>query len=748
MSERNSLQSHYNYEMKRKLLLLASLAMLGTSVFAQKLSPNTELLLLNRSNTSMLKTFGCEDAQTVGAFVKVKNQDVLAEIEKLGGAVNNTVSETLVTMTIPVDQIRAVAALDDVEYIQVGDPVKEAMDKARATANVDQCHELSATTGTYRGQGIVVGVVDNGIELGHVDYYSSDGKSYRIKRYWNQRKTGTRPTGFAYGSEFKDSARIIAQKYDLATTYHGGHVLGIAAGADEKTGYQGVAPDADIVYVTTNMTNTGVTDAVKYIFNYAESVGKPCVVNLSLGTHYGPHDGNSVTDQTLSSLAGPGRIIVGAAGNEGMDNLHISKTLSTEADDSLSAIVAPYNSAYTYSSYMAVVDGWGEVNSNISARVVLCNVLTGKVLAKSDLISTTSSTSKVVTVSYNGTSYKAQIAPSFNMNCNRPNITIALQGTMSGNFRMGVVFYGDKGSTIHAWAVNEIFPFVGNLNNSCLKKGWTNGTTDYTSGELGGTGKDVITVGSFNSRDSYTQLDGTTQTLPSSYYGEVGALSVFSSHGPTVDNRQKPDVTAPGCVVVSAQSKYCTASSSDNFSATGAVAKRTFNGDSYYYQAEMGTSMATPFVTGSIALWLQADPTLTADKIREVLAHTVIRDSYTGEVPEGNDNKWGAGKIDTYAGLQYVIEHKGETSGIEDQIANDDDLFRVITDRNSHSAKIYFVENNTPVYVSVYSTTGQQVAGSEVTVSGQTLDLSALADGVYVFKLQHGTKTQSIKTAL
>lgn len=735
--------------MKKNLLLLASLAMMGTSVFAQKLSPNTELLLLNRNNTQMLKSFGCEESQTVGAYVKVKNEDVLAEIEKLGGAVNANLTGTLVTMTIPVDKIRTIAELDDVEYIQVGDPVKELMDEARTATNVNQCHELAATTGKYRGAGVVVGVVDNGIELGHVDYYSSDGKEYRIKRYWNQRKTGTRPTGYSYGAEYKDSARIVAQKYDLTTTYHGGHVLGIAAGADKASGYQGVAPEADIVFVTTNMTSTGVTDAVKYIFDYAESVGKPCVVNLSLGSHYGPHDGNSASDQTFASLTGPGRIIVGAAGNEGMYNIHVSKTLSAEAADSLSAIVAPYSGYYSSTSLgSAVVDGWGEVNTNISARVVLCNVLTGKVLTSSELISTTSSTSKIVTLTYNGTSYKAQIAPSVNKYSQRPNITIALQGSVTGNFRLGVVFYGDEGTTIHAWCPNDVFQFVANLNNSCVKKGWTAGNTDCTAGETGGTGKTVISVGSFNTKLSYTKLDGTTENFEPSYYGSLSGLSSFSSHGPTVDGRQKPDITAPGCAIISAQSQYCTAASYDNFSATGAAAKTTFNGKAYYYQGEVGTSMASPFVAGVVALWLQADPTLTPDKIREVFANTAVRDTYTGESPVGNDNMWGAGKVDAYAGLQYVIEHKGETSGIEDQISGTDGLYRVVTDRNSHSAKVYFAESSAPVHVAVYNALGQQVAGTDVTVSGESIDLTSLADGVYVFKLQRGGKTQSVKTAL
>src|SRR6185503_18468917 len=105
---------------------------------------------------------------------------------------------------------------------------------------------------------------------------------------------------------------------------HGTHVLGIAGGDGSATGggvpaytYAGMAPKADLVVVKTDMSDTGVLDGVAYVMNRATALGKPAVVNLSLGTLYGPKDGTSPFEAGIAALTGPGRVIVVAAGNDG-----------------------------------------------------------------------------------------------------------------------------------------------------------------------------------------------------------------------------------------------------------------------------------------------------------------------------------------------------------------------------------------------------------------------------------------------
>ena len=267
-------------------------------------------------------------------------------------------------------------------------------------------------------------------------------------------------------------------------------------------------------------------------------------------------------------------------------------------------------------------------------------------------------------------------------------------------------------------------------------EGWTSPDDAYIVGEIGGTGKSVITVGSYNMRDSYLMLNGRTSVFQS-WVGGVGELSGFSSNGPTADGRCKPDITAPGCGIVSAFSKY-----SQGFKAGECVSKRTVNGNDYYYGVESGTSMATPYVAGTIALWLQADPTLTVDDIRNIFAQTARQDATMGVLP---NNAWGAGKIDSFEGLKYVLKHT--QTGINEKNATGA-MFQISADRVSRIATVVFEEDGTPVSLTVFNAMGQTVSSQELTASGTQIDLSAFGSGVYVFKMQRGTIVKSVKMAL
>ncbi len=63
-----------------------------------------------------------------------------------------------------------------------------------------------------------------------------------------------------------------------------------------------------ITYPTIVVAIQSITDGIKYIYDYAESVGKPCVINMSLGYHIGPHDGTSTFDRICDELQGEGRL--------------------------------------------------------------------------------------------------------------------------------------------------------------------------------------------------------------------------------------------------------------------------------------------------------------------------------------------------------------------------------------------------------------------------------------------------------
>ena len=715
--------------MKRNIFLALSLALASGTAFAQKLSPNAEILLLNKGDKSMAKAYGNSVlADSVEAFVRVKDAKAAEDINGLGAVVLSKISDRLITALIPFNALRQVAELENVEYVQAATKVKLLMDKARADANVDKIGSDESLS-QYTGKGVVVGIVDNGFEYGHIDFYNADGSEYRIKRVWDQNArlgASKYPDGFSYGVEYTTEKEILAKRYDMTDTYHGTHVTGIAAGGDTSKPYHGVAPEADIVLVSTSMTNRGIVDGVKYIFNYAKSVGKPCVVNLSLGGHIGPHDGTSDTDEAFDEMTGPGRIIVGAAGNEGGDKLHASKVL-TESDNQLKTMIG-YASAYEPYGYL---DVWGSKGKAMKLKCVVTDN-NGNVKWESDEYSSESATSRTININQDesGTSGRFSVSIETNPNNNRPHALLSYQQSGSTTARkLAIIATGEAGDTLSVW--NN----TGTLTNNRRPK-WTDGDTKYTVGEIGGTGNSVISAGSYNTKLSWTDANGGSY----SYYSALGQLhgkSSFSSMGPTLDGRVKPDVAAPGAVIVSAGSKYYQGYENGTIVDNS---RSAIDNKQYYYVTSVGTSMASPFVTGTVALWLQANPNLTPAEVRNIIAQSSRSDTYTSsKLP---DNKWGAGKIDAYEGLLLATQ----PTGINDTQTSEQ-LFRLSTDPSDNSITVQFAENSGSAKLAVYNSTGMKIAEKEINGSGDKLVLGAVVHGVYVLKVTNGSASQTFKAA-
>lgn len=711
--------------MKKNYILLASLLMLGGSVYAQKLSPNTSLMLMDAQSGSMLKSADVTD-RSVDAFVHLNDASAVDAITALGGTVQSVVSSDLVTATIPLSALTRVAALDGVRYVQAGSEVRLLMDNARKDCFVDDCQAGTADFGAYTGKGVVVGIVDNGFQYDHVDFKTSDGTS-RVKRVWDQNSSGgNSPKAYGYGTEYTNYEEMASARYDMASQYHATHVSGIAAGSDKSTPYYGVAPDADLVFVSFKNATSNIVDGIKYVFDYAESVGKPCVVNISLGSHMGPHDGTSSVDRSFAELVGPGRIIVGACGNEGLQDLHASKTL-TEDDLTMKTMLGFPSS--TSSSKSAYVDIWGSPNTDMTVKVIVADALRGKTVAESPEVSVGGTTDvKYVFPDGSHVVCTVQMAAVQDPDNLRPDVLLMCKATsIDEGYKIGVQVTSAAGSTIHMWNNATSGTFT-----SPNKRGWTNGDNAYTVGELGGTSPDVVSVGSYNTKSYYTDLSGDTYVINTDLVGKLGDISSFSSIGPTVDGRQKPDAVAPGCAIISATNRYYS-----GLSTAEAVAKT----GSDYYDYNIGTSMASPFVAGTVALWLQANPSLTPADVHKIIAGTARRDSFTGEASDA-DYVWGAGKIDALSGLKYALSY----TGIEETAATTQ-LISVVTDRRAKTATVSYAGNEAvPAHVAVYSAAGQQVAEYTLTASGQTLDLSALGEGLYLLHVQHGTTEKTVKT--
>ncbi|HRF82342.1 MAG TPA: S8 family serine peptidase, partial [Flavobacteriales bacterium] len=127
-----------------------------------------------------------------------------------------------------------------------------------------------------------------------------------------------------------------------------------------------------------------------------------------------------------------------------------------------------------------------------------------------------------------------------------------------------------------------------------------------------------------------------------------GAIAPFSSIGPTLDERVKPDIAAPGVNIGSAMSSY----TDEDFTT---ILNVPFQGRSFPFARLSGTSMSSPAVAGIVALVLEADPTSTPLEVKDAIMRTARQDSHTGVIPVGGSNMWGAGKVNAYQAVREVL---------------------------------------------------------------------------------------------
>lgn len=515
-----------------------------------------------------------------------------------------------VSATIP--QILAMLEDEDVVYIEPSRRTFPALDASLGAIYADGLHLL---TPPITGAGVLVGAVDTGIDYTHLNFrYDSDGdgfeESSRILSILDQ-------TYGLFGIEY--SRRDI--ETDLANGHgssegivrqrdsdgHGTHVMGIAAGDGSSSvsgGFVGVAPDAYIVMVKTTFFTSDILAGVDHIFDLADELGLPAVVNLSLGGHGGPHDGSSLFEQGMDELVrGAGRVIVVSAGNEGDQSIHTSGTLAGNA-----------------SSFYIDPDGWStELTIWYPGRsqfMITVTPPTGlPIVAHWRTDSGTIQTD-------DGTVRIDNASAGVNANNGDNEVFIRLSGlSRSKRWQVTVTDTKGNGGRYNAWIINGAAAIV-------------NGDSSSTIAEPGNA-HEVITVGSFNSKAVWASLAG-EQNFLNSY--PLGELSSFSSQGPTRDGRIKPEITAPGAWVGSA------------LSVDAGWMDFLVTPDGFHTMG-LGTSQAAPHVSGAVALLFSIDSQLTAVEVRALLTESAKSDRFTGTVP---NNRWGWGKLNVAAAVDLL----------------------------------------------------------------------------------------------
>lgn len=724
--------------------------MLASSAgMAQKMSPDTELLLLRhelqkKSGDQRMQTLSCDPNgnqptdDAVGAYVTISGQWVVDELRAAGCDVR-TVLDNIVTVSLPINLLPTVAQMEGVEFVEIGQKVELKNFHTRSTIHVNEVHAGSGDLlRAFTGEGVVVGIVDAGFDFNHLAYRDrKDTSKTRVKRVWNQNSSRAQaPAGFTYGSEYTTAEGIAGLTTDTQSQFHGAHTSITAAGGPVGGNFNfGMAPDADIVLVAADLSDdTHITDAVKYVFDYAESVNKPCVVNLSLGSHVGPHDGESAIDRAFGQLAGPGRIIVGACGNEAGTDMHCTKTF-TASDKTLKTMMA-YTDGYAKNTLTYF---WGTPGTDFDIEIAIVDpTRKGRVVQTTGILPKDKSSYPDLK---DGTTTDISflVSPMVKGENNAPQMSIqTITYSVAPNRKQAFIIHGQDGQTIHMWnAGNGHFFVNGGIST------FTKGDDECTVGEIGGTSRDVISVGSFDS-DSLMLVDydnlralAIGQLLREAFGldFQTGRRSGFSSRGPTADGRMKPDVMAPGCAIASGYNQYYEGSTIGAYEVI--PASTDSDGNKSYYEISMGTSQATPAVTGTIALWLEANPNLTTDDIRGIFSRTCTHDKYTGN--EVN-NDWGYGKINALEGIRDIL---GLTAGIDDVIVAEKVTKVWVEDGNV----IYCVTPGQAT-ASIYNLSGALAGSFDVSDESRSFDASHLPSGVYIVNVTGQGVSETFKVVV
>lgn len=701
--------------MNKKLLIAGAIALMSVPSVAQQVKvydtgTKWDARLNNLVEGRTISVLSNKSTQTVtpqsnlSVTVSVNDAAAVEAAVKAAGYEAEIITDELVIAHIPASYITTLAAQPNVLFINSPRQFHKLMHNVRPETGVTKVTSGEGLETPFTGKGVVIGVIDQGFEYKHPAFKD------RVVSY------GANANGGALTTRMPVSDR-------LDDVGHATHVANIAAGNKVSgSDYYGIATGADLILISSNFSENAVLSQTKSIKKYAEEKGQPWVINMSFGAIIGPHDGSTSYDQNMSMLCGEGGIMVAAMGNEGGEKFHAYREITADSEPVYLYMKTDknYNPNQTIYSELWSTATDGQKHLDIKPCIINGSRLYEPTAAQLQQLGSGYITS---VDPYNNRQY-ARLYLNSQALANLLNVT-------GSSYKVVWQVSGKKGDSFHAWIDGS--NFYGNhfMAMSVGKYKATSGDAEYMVGEGAATIGKAVAVASYNAASKFTGIDG---TIYSSGVGNEGAISNFSSHGPLVgEATPKPAITGPGGTILSAFSK-----NSAQFEAykSSQVQKINFEGGTYYYGMMSGTSMATPAVTGIIALWLEANPKLTYENILDIMKTTGRRDSHVGTVDTNNWNAtWGFGKIDAYNGLKKALEMKGQ-SGIEETLNSE---APVTIQKNHNEWRVLFNNNESFATLQVFNTNGQLVSSEYVDAprcgTERVVNLSNFAPGVYLFKV-------------
>ncbi|MGI8635633.1 MAG: S8 family serine peptidase, partial [Segetibacter sp.] len=288
-------------------------------------------------------------------IVYTKNARSLSD----SGMLINSSFPTFATVWATLEQIVRMAEMRQVDFIEAPKVLNKVNDLVVGSSGASLLHQRRLNNTVYKGKNVLMAIFDSGIDWKHLDFRNPDDTTKsRILRIWDQTLTAVSgeapPAGFNYGVEYSQSqinneidgtpANFVREK---DTDGHGTHVAGTAAGngsALPSKKYTGVAPESDIIIIKggdSSFLDSRVIDAITYLQTLSTTLGKPVVLNLSLGTLLGAHDGTRPVEAAINSFtsSASGRAVAAAAGNDGGSNKHNQLSLAANGAGTVSFTV-------------------------------------------------------------------------------------------------------------------------------------------------------------------------------------------------------------------------------------------------------------------------------------------------------------------------------------------------------------------------------------------------------------------------